>query len=390
MGRKLIEDLVVIYISNMLQNEKLHWQIETAKRLSKYTKVVHISSKDEPIKLKDIVWKGQIWRVAKTLISLKNNNFTSWVFFELIPLNRFRQIKLLNYKINFLLLQLLLAKKIVVITSSSENIVKRIINNLNPCLVIGESFDVFSLKGIREMARISDCLISSSPEVLRLQKKYFDCAFQLSTGYFSHKFIKALSRKGYSRPLKKILCIATITWRTNFDLLFHLAKKLKDSQLIIIGPELFDFYVDQYWENQNKKAKEKWLKLKKLKNVKHISIVRQEDLLAIKEKFGVGIIPYNTQYMFNRHCHPIKLYHYFAMGIPVVSTKIKSILHYKSKYLLFAEKPQAFTAAVKKLSSVKLSPRERSRFLAIAKEHTYENKAKELKNIIKKLDGKEV
>jgi hypothetical protein len=70
-------------------------------------------------------------------------------------------------------------------------------------------------------------------------------------------------------------------------------------------------------------------KLKKYKNVQFGHSDRN-GVIKVLEKTTIGIIPYNTLLDFNRNCFPMKLFEYFYMGLPVLSTKIEELYRYKN------------------------------------------------------------
>lgn len=63
----------------------------------------------------------------------------------------------------------------------------------------------------------------------------------------------------------------------------------------------------------------------KLPNLIHISSQPRTALPSIIEQFDICMIPYNVSLDFNRYCYPMKLFEYFYMGKPVVSTPIEEL-----------------------------------------------------------------
>jgi hypothetical protein len=113
-----------------------------------------------------------------------------------------------------------------------------------------------------------------------------------------------------------------------------------------------------------------------------VVVSTQRELYLCVVKATVGIIPYVTTDEYNKFCHPIKLYLYFAMGIPVVSTPILAVSPYSSNYVSVSETAQEFIASIKHVSMVTISKTARKKYINYALRHTHEQKAKDLIKII--------
>ncbi len=118
-----------------------------------------------------------------------------------------------------------------------------------------------------------------------------------------------------------------------------------------------------------------------LRNEHVLSWRPQEELQAVLAGLDVGLMPYDCANPYNLHCVPLKLFDYFAVGMPVVSTPIVAIREYGD--LVYAgqtaaELADAITLALREADD---SPKKAER-MAVAREHSVENASKILRKII--------
>ncbi|MCU1242664.1 MAG: glycosyl transferase, group 1 [Candidatus Acidoferrum typicum] len=107
----------------------------------------------------------------------------------------------------------------------------------------------------------------------------------------------------------------------------------------------------------------------------------QDELQAVLAGLDVGLMPYDCANPYNLHCVPLKLFDYFALGMPVVSTPIVAIAEYGD--LVYAgetaaELAGAVTLALKEADD---SPK-KARRMALAREHSFENVSEILREIL--------
>jgi len=126
-----------------------------------------------------------------------------------------------------------------------------------------------------------------------------------------------------SIKLKRSKCIlgfvGVINERLDADLIYKLATKNRNWQFVFVGPKGHD---------PNISAKPNLLSMERvlrLPNVVWLKGQSKVTMPAIIGKFTIGMIPYRINFEFNRLSYPMKLFEYFYMGKPVVSTPIEEL-----------------------------------------------------------------
>jgi len=107
----------------------------------------------------------------------------------------------------------------------------------------------------------------------------------------------------------------------------------------------------------------------------------REELQTVMAGLDVGLMPYDCANPYNLHCVPLKLFDYFALGMPVASTPIVAIQEYGE--LVYAggtanELADAISLALREPDD---SPKKAKR-VAIAREHSVENVSEILQEIL--------
>jgi hypothetical protein len=104
-----------------------------------------------------------------------------------------------------------------------------------------------------------------------------------------------------------------------------------------------------------------------------------EGLASYTCNIDVGFMPYDCYDEQRLHCLPLKMFEYFAFGLPVVSTPLIHLWQYKD-LIYFGETAEELARAVEAaLAEPKDSPRRAAR-VAIAREHSLESLALALRH----------
>lgn len=107
--------------------------------------------------------------------------------------------------------------------------------------------------------------------------------------------------------------------RIDFRLLFRLIEKNLQWRFIFWRPV-------QIERGENKKqVLDLWTRFKEFPNVVVGYSPNKREIPSIIKQFDIGIIPYSTNKIKNRLCYPMKLFEYFYMGKPVITTQIEEL-----------------------------------------------------------------
>ena len=233
------------------------------------------------------------------------------------------------------------------------------------------------------ISKITDFTLANS-FLLEKEQKIYNKTHRVSPGYFSIKNILDL-KKNYTYEEDKIIFIGTIDWRMDFDLLEYVIDELSDKTFLFYYKEVFDSFQSQKKiKSLNKIGLSKWKKIKSKKNVNLIEVSNQDELAKQKIHGSLGIMPYYMNDIFNKYCHPIKFYNYFALGIPIVSVKIPNILHYQSEYVKFVDNKKEFAKEVRRLLNKKVSKKNSKWMYKQALDQTFERKTKQIEELVGK------
>jgi glycosyltransferase involved in cell wall biosynthesis len=136
--------------------------------------------------------------------------------------------------------------------------------------------------------------------------------------------------EGINRPILGYVGVLR-DWM-DYDLIEHLAKELPDISIVIVGPLDFEFRIER---------------LKSLPNVRFPGRQEYRDIPAWINAFDVCMIPFLTGPV-SSTTNPVKIFEYFALGKPVVSTPLYELNPFKAQGLLtIAGGKKAFVEAVR-------------------------------------------
>jgi glycosyltransferase involved in cell wall biosynthesis len=123
----------------------------------------------------------------------------------------------------------------------------------------------------------------------------------------------------YATKNRKIVgWVGTLGSWVDLDLVYDAAEELAEVDFILVGP--FDSKTKTYLKN-------------KPKNVHTLGIKKYAQIPSYVDLFDVGIIPFKSGPTSDA-TNPVKLYEYFALGKPVVATRLKTLENYADGHLL--------------------------------------------------------
>lgn len=118
-----------------------------------------------------------------------------------------------------------------------------------------------------------------------------------------------------------------------------------------------------------------------LRNAHALSWRSQRDLKKILNGLDIGFMPYDCSNAKNLNCAPLKLFDYFAHGIPVVSSPILYVRQYRDLVYIGGTAEELTCAISSALAEPADSPK-RARRKAVAREHSIENQARILARLL--------
>ncbi len=206
-------------------------------------------------------------------------------------------------------------------------------------------------------------VIPEHSRIIKRQERYimdkFDLVTVNSTTLLSHhkkarENIK-LVPLGFSPPSKEIKAkrslpedkpiigyVGALNYRLDYKLLGKLVERNKQWMFVFWGPrqkDIQDSVVD---------ADKGIDYLFSLPNVVHGQSTTRDNVYSIVKQFDICIIPYNTKFDFNKYCFPMKLFEYFYMGKPVMSTSVKELERYP-KFIKIGDSVKEWEDGIKML-----------------------------------------
>ncbi len=273
-------------------------------------------------------------------VLIKKYSKNIYLFYPIlfVPFRRFPAILRLNEKINILILKLFV-KLIEFKTRPKRNLFW----NFDPqfgyltkyfnsgWIRIYDCVDYFAgsaknktakeklLIAEKDLVSGSDFVFANSSVLLKHLKKLRQDTVLVPQGFrveSFERFAKSnlhLKRKG--RPL--IGFVGAVNPRIDYDLLYSLAKKHPEWDFALWGKKL---EIDSF----NKHQLELFDKLELLPNLVRGQSGKSE-IPGVVSQFNVGMIPYDSNNDFNKYCYPMKLFEFFYLGKPVISTEIEEL-----------------------------------------------------------------
>jgi hypothetical protein len=107
----------------------------------------------------------------------------------------------------------------------------------------------------------------------------------------------------------------------------------------------------------------------------------KKEIPGIISQFDVGIIPYDISQDFNKYCYPMKLFEYFYLGKPVVSTKIIELKRYPN-FVKIGKNYNDWEKIIKKLISKPWAKKYKKQERVLAIENIWENKVTKIIDLI--------
>ena len=117
------------------------------------------------------------------------------------------------------------------------------------------------------------------------------------------------------------------------------------------------------------------------KNRYQIPWLKKDEVYSLIKECQVGIMPYDISDLHNLHCVPLKLFEYFRVGIPVVSTQLINLEEYKP-HVYLASNTKEFIEFLSNSIKGEQTLDEINARKEIAKYHTSSNLKDKLKSLL--------
>jgi teichuronic acid biosynthesis glycosyltransferase TuaH len=334
-------------------------------------------------------------RKFPTPIKKYSKNITLFYPILYIPFRRFKKIYEINMKINMFLLKVYIRfinarsktrEKIVWNFDPQFGYLTNYFNNdwikIYDCVdFFAGSVDVgFARNRIYKQEKLlvenSDFVFANSTVLKKYLEKYKKDIFLVPQGFRTQNFEfsnnNAPNLKKSGRPL--IGFVGAVNHRIDYDLLTHLAQRHREWYFAIWGKLLEK---EMFTKHQMKML----TRLKNLPNVIFGQSDKQE-IPSIIKQFDIGMIPYDQNSDFNKYCYPMKLFEYFYMGKPVISTQIKELERFPN-LVKIGKDYASWEKKIKIILKNGWSQKNKNKQKELAIENSWENKIEKILLFIK-------
>jgi len=385
----MIKDSVIVIPSQEKRHEICDFLYQTAQILTRHNMVIILQLK-ESYSIKEILVNIITKKKYFKLLEKKQNILYLKPIF-IIPFRRFDFIYNLNLKINCLLLQILIKirnpNKRMFLWMFFPHEEKITIYFSKKWFLIYDIVDFYTLPTQKDDKKLeakkrkllnkSDLITAISNSLKNKYQKLTDKhIYQVPQGFNLIEDFHTHNYKKNNKPL--IGFIGHINNRFDLTLLTELITKNKQWNFVFIGPKHHDNNIS--YEDQSQKIE----KLFQLRNAFWIKQQPKKNITKFIKRFDICIIPYNIEYDFNKFCYPMKIFEYFAIGKPVVSTPIQELLLPKFNDIIrignnSEEWEYQINDILKKGWPNKLSTKQRQ----MSSENSWGNKLEEMSKLIK-------
>jgi len=347
------------------------FQRQTCLELAKRDlKVIAYMSDDAHFFLKKNIQKYQ---------KIKNISFYIPKYY--IPFRKFKFIEKINKYLSLLILSFKLRwkRKIIWIFDPQFYYFPNFFQNktsIYDCVdFFGKEQENDELKLIKNV----DKIFVNSQSLLNTHKSKKNEIFLVPQGFNQNEFEKNLKllnkKKKHKKPI--IGYVGGINYRLDYKLLINLISTNPQWDFSFWGP------IQNYpGENLNNILKQ-ITNIQQFPNVQFNSTKNKLELINAINNFDICIIPYDIKQKFNLYCYPMKIFEYFYMGKPVISTPIKELELSKFNNLVKIHNSyQDWENQIKKILSKPWSTKIYSQQKKLAIDNSWKNKVDAVLDII--------
>jgi hypothetical protein len=215
----------------------------------------------------------------------------------------------------------------------------------------------YELPQMIEHVRQSDLTLAIPPIAFSELREKFGKKVQLLPQLFLGGSSKAVINREFKEPVElsrigrpRLGYLGDLTGRASISLIGEVLASHPEWQFLSFGTH-------------------KWLSLA---NEHVLPWCSHDELSIVARGLNVGFMPYDCADPKNLHCVPLKLFDYFALGLPVVSTPISYLREYEDLVYIGKTAGELADAVARALAEPAESPK-RLRRMTVAREHSVKN-----------------
>lgn len=228
----------------------------------------------------------------------------------------------------------------------------------------------------QQLIKRADIMTVISKSLYRLYRKRRRDISIVPMGFRQEAFIhpsRSLSIE-LERDKPIIGLIGIIDYRLNYSLLTRLIENTPQWLFVFVGP--------LHVHEQDRYTNAKIQQMLNHPNVVYRPAVDKRAVPATIDLFDVGMIPYDVSLAFNRYSYPMKVFEYFYMGKPVVSTDIYALRELRP-YITIANSASEWKKSIEALLSSGWPTRFRIRQKQLAQKNSWQHKIEAISRVIK-------
>lgn len=180
-------------------------------------------------------------------------------------------------------------------------------------------------------------MVVNSKALLEVTSHQREQVVQVPLGFASEEFSRSIKEIEHHADSATRLKLRQLKFRSDqkiFGFIGQIGNRFDFPwliQLMQAFPEHLFVFVGAIWawkELDDSNLAAHIAKLQAQPNYIHLPPVSKDVIPMVVRQFDFGLIPYATSQVFNKNCHPMKLYEYWWFGKPVISTAIYELSRY--------------------------------------------------------------